>query len=74
MHADVYPYQCKECPAVFKSKQPRDRHQSNHSGEKPFVCTECGQRFNRECNMKYHKQIKHVGRHWKDVRKNGYQG
>ena len=74
MHADVYPHQCKDCPAVFQKKQQRDRHHLTHTDEKPFLCVECGQRFNRICNMKTHKQIKHVGRHWEGVRKNGYQG
>ncbi|XP_053146182.1 zinc finger protein 397-like [Hemicordylus capensis] len=37
-----------------------ERHQKNHTGPKPYKCTDCGQSFTRKANLFRHQQL-HTG-------------
>lgn len=45
---------CTVCSAMFKDKSNLKRHMLRHTGEKPFFCPGCGNRFQQ---VKFEKYI-----------------
>ena len=50
---------CCICYKVFRYPAEVTRHMRIHTGEKPFECSECGQRFNQKGGLKAHKISRH---------------
>lgn len=54
---DVNKFKCSwpTCEKVFKTDYDLQRHMRGHTGEKPYKCPSCNQRFSRLDNMSKHK-------------------
>ncbi|XP_077517663.1 histone-lysine N-methyltransferase PRDM9-like isoform X5 [Amblyomma americanum] len=50
-------YSCRYCPYTSDHKTNVTRHQRNHTGERPFVCKECGKAFVLRQHLTYHLLI-----------------
>jgi len=50
----------KGCNYVTQYSKNVERHMLIHTGERPFVCTQCNSRFNRSDKLKNHQRI-HTG-------------
>lgn len=57
--SEHYRYPCMYCTKTFAQKANRDRHICIHTGEKPFACPECDQRFARGDKLKIHRMKWH---------------
>lgn len=49
-------YVCLICSKGFGKKAHYDEHLRSHSGEKPFVCDVCGQRYSQKRSLLKHKE------------------
>ncbi|XP_062314839.1 telomere zinc finger-associated protein [Osmerus eperlanus] len=47
--------QCPTCKKTFRSKYYLKVHNRRHTGEKPFACIKCGQRYFRKENLLEHE-------------------
>lgn len=61
-HYDIRLKKCGVCGLELRSNSHLTRHLRVHSGEKPFACSICGQRFAQRYNMTTHYNA-HQGIH-----------
>lgn len=45
---------CCYCSKTFAQKANRDRHHCLHTGDKPYACSHCGEKFPRSDKLKIH--------------------
>jgi uncharacterized Zn-finger protein len=50
---------CMFCSKTFAQKANRDRHVCLHTGEKPYSCPECDEKFSRGDKLKLHRTRVH---------------
>ena len=50
---------CMYCSKTFAQKANRDRHMCLHTGDRPYGCPECGERFSRGDKLKMHRVRTH---------------
>ena len=52
-------HKCDFCPKMFTSQQSRNLHMNTHTGNKPFECGQCHEKFVDSGNLSRHKQRHH---------------
>ncbi|XP_045210455.2 uncharacterized protein LOC123561859 [Mercenaria mercenaria] len=52
-------WKCELCPAAFYRKQYLEVHMTNHTGEYPYVCELCGQKFKMTYILRRHVNSVH---------------
>lgn len=52
-------YSCSYCSKIFSSPSHLARHVLVHTGEKPCLCSECGQQFSQISSLERHQRTKH---------------
>ncbi|XP_064628268.1 zinc finger protein 236-like isoform X2 [Lineus longissimus] len=53
-------YRCEHCGKGFYLKKDLERHVLVHTGERPFCCSICGKRYQRNFQLKMHMYREHV--------------
>lgn len=52
-------HKCELCSKAFTIKRYLNEHMLTHTKEQPFVCDDCGDRFNQRYSLTAHKKKKH---------------
>lgn len=53
-------HQCSFCSKTWESAYAMRRHETSHTGNKPFVCDQCPRTFSQEANLKVHVESIHT--------------
>ncbi|XP_055596041.1 zinc finger protein ZFP2-like [Uranotaenia lowii] len=52
-------FQCEKCPRSFNQLTHLKTHERTHTGQKPFGCTECSEKFSRSYLLRNHQSMVH---------------
>ena len=52
---------CKVCPKGFAHRHRLEAHMLIHTGERPYICSYCGDTFNDMANQRAHEKSVHLG-------------
>ena len=56
---DIRPFKCsyENCEASFRIKSSLTLHERTHTGEKPYICDQCGDKFSRPEKLTNHRYV-----------------
>ncbi|KAG0139306.1 hypothetical protein CROQUDRAFT_101759 [Cronartium quercuum f. sp. fusiforme G11] len=52
-HSPEKKHRCEYCAQAFARRHDRDRHERMHTGEKPYICSQCKKGFMRSDALRY---------------------
>ena len=55
-HPDFHQFQCPACLKVLSSKQNFKQHKYIHTGDRPYVCDQCGEGYRQSSQMTSHRR------------------
>jgi len=57
---EKYKHECETCGKLFIRPDDYKKHMRCHTGEKPYTCLKCGQRFQLKGGLNKHMKKQHV--------------